>query len=384
MATFDPVAAFQRGRRGAQEIQAAGQSIARERAAAPRRNQLADINLQQAQVGAQRGATQFNQQQALQKATILGQSAQALRGLPLEQRDSAFAAISPQLQQFGIDPAQFPPGGFTNQALDQAIAQSRAFVADPAGTAAQFQKGATFQVQTPQGPAIATNVFDPATGGQRLEVTPLGAGVELVSRIGETPTQQQTRQIQTEVQKAAGKAGVKLRTEPAIQSAVTEAVSEVKVAERLAGEQRSNGIALNAYNTAMKGLVDALSGTDTGPFVGLLPALTANQQIAEGAIAAIAPMLKSIFRTAGEGTFTDKDQELLTKMVPTRTDLPAARQSKIQNIDAIIRAKLAQPSAAQQAAPTPAATPATTPAPAPQQAIPAGGQQVGRFIVEPL
>ena len=40
--TFDPVGAFQRGRRGAQQIAA-------EEAAAPRRNQLQDLNIEQAQ-----------------------------------------------------------------------------------------------------------------------------------------------------------------------------------------------------------------------------------------------------------------------------------------------------------------------------------------------
>jgi hypothetical protein len=126
--TFDPVGAFQRGRRGQQ-------LIAAEEAAAPRRNQLAELGIQQAQqtLGAgqatqERQATQFDQSQALQRATVLGQSAQALRGLPLGQRDSAFAAISPQLQQFDIDPAQFPPGSFTDENLDSVIAQSQSFI----------------------------------------------------------------------------------------------------------------------------------------------------------------------------------------------------------------------------------------------------------------
>jgi hypothetical protein len=54
----------------------------------------------------------------------------------------------------------------------------------------------------------------------------------------------------------------------------------------------------------------------------------------------MAPVLKQIFRVAGEGTFTDKDQALLLEMVPTRKDSPEARAIKTQNIDNIIRAKL--------------------------------------------
>ena len=60
--------------------------------------------------------------------------------------------------------------------------------------------------------------------------------------------------------------------------------------------------------------------------------------------AAMAPVLKQLFRVSGEGVFTDRDQALLLDMVPKRTDLPAAREAKIANIDAIVRAKLGMPS----------------------------------------
>jgi hypothetical protein len=93
------------------------------------------------------------------------------------------------------------------------------------------------------------------------------------------------------------------------------------------------------YDTAMSGLTEALGGTVTGPVAGWLPALTTNQQVAEGSVAAMAPILKQLFRGAGEGTFTDKDQELLIAMLPTRKDTPEARIIKVQNIDAIVRAK---------------------------------------------
>lgn len=111
---------------------------------------------------------------------------------------------------------------------------------------------------------------------------------------------------------------------------------------------------LRVYEAAVQGLEQGLGDTATGPIVGRLPAMTAQQQIAEGGVAAMAPILKQLFRTAGEGTFTDKDQELLLAMVPTRQDLPASRDSKLANIDRIVRAKLASPSggAAPQTTPT--------------------------------
>jgi hypothetical protein len=86
--------------------------------------------------------------------------------------------------------------------------------------------------------------------------------------------------------------------------------------------------------------MSALGGTTTGPFAGRIPAVTASQQVADGAIAAVAPVLKQLFRSAGEGVFTDRDQQLLIDMIPNRTDLPEARVAKIKMIDEIIEAKL--------------------------------------------
>lgn len=113
----------------------------------------------------------------------------------------------------------------------------------------------------------------------------------------------------------------------------------------------------DTYRVAMDGLRQAMAATDTGPMAGRLPAVTSAQQTAEGAESAMAPVLKQIFRVAGEGTFTDKDQELLMKMVPTRKDSPQAREAKIQNIDNIVKSKLGigaasgtQPAAAGQPA----------------------------------
>lgn len=129
--TFDPVGAFQRGRANALAIQAAEQGIAAEKVAAPKRNQLADLKLSQAKVGAERRGKQFDQQQALQASKVLNNTLTALRGLPIEQRDAAFTAIAPQLQQFGVDVSGFEPGEFTDIDLEQGIAQTQAFLGQP-------------------------------------------------------------------------------------------------------------------------------------------------------------------------------------------------------------------------------------------------------------
>lgn len=97
---------------------------------------------------------------------------------------------------------------------------------------------------------------------------------------------------------------------------------------------------LSLYETARDGLISGLEGSTTGPIIGRLPAVTASQQIAEGSVAAMAPVLKQLFRVAGEGVFTDRDQALLLNMIPKRTDRPEARKAMIENIDSIVKAKL--------------------------------------------
>lgn len=157
-------------------------------------------------------------------------------------------------------------------------------------------------------------------------------------------------------QTTAASETAKLKTQfelkPEVEAAVTTAIARAKQNVALEEKDRSNARALTVYDTAITGLAEALGETVTGPLAGLAPALFANQQIADGAVAAMAPILKDLFRTAGEGTFTDQDQKLLLDMIPTRKDLPKAREAKLKNIDAIVRAKLAaqQPAAQQPAA----------------------------------
>lgn len=128
-------------------------------------------------------------------------------------------------------------------------------------------------------------------------------------------------------------------------------------AERAAGQQatvqaekdRAVQQVWDTYQTARDGLLAGLAASRTGPIVGRLPALTAEQQTAEGGVAAMAPVLKQLFRVAGEGVFTDRDQQLLLDMVPKRADRPEAIAAKIANIDAIVRAKLGAPAEASAA-----------------------------------
>lgn len=145
----------------------------------------------------------------------------------------------------------------------------------------------------------------------------------------------------------AAKQGVQLQYAPALeaiktQGAIQQAVGSAQAQADVAREtgERQKQVALAQYLAAREGVIEGMAGTDTGPLVGRLPALTEGQQIAEGSVAALAPILKQVFRAAGEGVFTDRDQQLLLDMAPKRTDHPEAAAAKIRNIDAIIKAKL--------------------------------------------
>lgn len=116
---------------------------------------------------------------------------------------------------------------------------------------------------------------------------------------------------------------------------------------------KKNSKAFGTYQAAIGQLEKAASQTTTNPVVGLMPAVTASAQIMEGSISMMAPVLKEMFRQAGEGTFTDKDQELLLKMVPSRSEHPEAIKAKLEMIDNLVRAKLQQGAPASQGATQP-------------------------------
>jgi hypothetical protein len=204
--------------------------------------------------------------------------------------------------------------------------------------------------KTNQGLASAkTEILD---GGAVIQALPDGSvtvrdpagnivkGQARLDVLAQSRTQEINHKAAVEGAKEASKLGAQYKLEPQVKEAVAIALENVKIQSEVASEDRSNEKALGVYEVATKGLTDALSGATTGPGMEYLPALTANQQVAKGAVAAMAPVLKQLFRGAGEGTFTDKDQALLLDMIPTRNDHAETRAAKLANIDAIVRAKL--------------------------------------------
>lgn len=155
---------------------------------------------------------------------------------------------------------------------------------------------------------------------------------------------------QAAIQQAGAEAGI--RTNAALNQARGE--SQIKNEATRAVTAQQNAVASNLWATSLGNLKKSLGGTSTGPLVGHLPAVTTGQQIADGAVKEMAPVLKQIFRQAGEGTFTDRDQEILIQMLPTRTDTPRAAAAKMDAVDALVQAKLQVPGTS-SVSPTPSA-----------------------------
>lgn len=105
-------------------------------------------------------------------------------------------------------------------------------------------------------------------------------------------------------------------------------------------QKTANMKSFEVYKIGMDNVAKSLGNTITAPGMDWIPALTESAQISDSAVAAMAPVLKQLFRVAGEGIFTDKDQALLLKMLPNRSTLPGARAAAIKNVDNIVKAKL--------------------------------------------
>ncbi|QDP63213.1 MAG: hypothetical protein Unbinned1520contig1002_11 [Prokaryotic dsDNA virus sp.] len=173
----------------------------------------------------------------------------------------------------------------------------------------------------------------------RLDPGAMGSAIQTIAASGITPTIAAVEKVITEA-KEVGKLTAQFKLKPVVDAAVISAVGQARAEVAKLGEERSSSKTLNVYNNAMSNLTKSLDDTVTGPFIALTPALTANAQIADGATAMMLPLMKDVFRGAGEGTFTEGDQKILTDLIPTRNDLPEARAAKISMIDSMIRAKL--------------------------------------------
>ena len=117
-----------------------------------------------------------------------------------------------------------------------------------------------------------------------------------------------------------------------------------------AAESAANSTAManaplrDQFEFGFSALEQALGGTgQTGKILGNIPGLTTGAQIADNAKALLLPIMKSVFRGAGEGVFTDKDQETLEAMLPTRSMTPEAASQALDSVKMLVSLKLQNP-----------------------------------------
>ena len=106
----------------------------------------------------------------------------------------------------------------------------------------------------------------------------------------------------------------------------------------------ANGPLRDQFDFGFSALEQALGGTgQTGKILGNIPGLTTGAQIADNAKALLLPIMKSVFRGAGEGVFTDKDQDTLEAMLPTRSMTPEAAAQALDSVKMLVSLKLQNP-----------------------------------------
>ena len=149
-----------------------------------------------------------------------------------------------------------------------------------------------------------------------------------------------------------------------------------------AKQATTNRILKSQLDFGFDNLGTALGATgQTGKIFGNLPAVTTGAQLADNAKAILLPLMKGVWRGAGEGVFTDKDQETLEAMFPSRDMTPEAAKQALLIVRQLTELKLQNPTfdinmygnaLRNRGAPTAPAAPAVaTPTPAVSAAAPA-------------
>lgn len=329
--TFSPFQSFVAGRQARQQHdygQTRNKLAEMELADAPaqmqRRNALADTQLQGAQIGVQSAQQQLGADQAKFAYAKLKQAQDS--GNPKAFITQQIPDLAAKLQEQGIDLASMDDASVA-QLTDQLTRK----YAGEAGVAP------TPRMETLQTDGGGILQRDPTSGALKQVVAP-----QKPDRFAETQAAADRRAADARAH--AERMATEQRNFTAGQNDLNRtAKSDLKseterVKERVVAKQNEKAYA--TYQAGVAGLVKGLKDTSTGPLAGRMPAVTASQQIADGAVAAMAPVLKGLFRSAGEGTFTDQDQKMLLDMMPTRLDKPEARAAKLANVDAIVKAKL--------------------------------------------
>jgi hypothetical protein len=125
LASFDPIGAYQ----GAKERQLGIQAKEADLALQPQRNELSQLQLQQARQGLETASLNSQQQKALTANQFIINANQALLGLPLADRPAAVQAMTPVARNAGIDVGSLDPSKpLTDDVLNNAIQSASTIV----------------------------------------------------------------------------------------------------------------------------------------------------------------------------------------------------------------------------------------------------------------
>lgn len=305
--------------------------------ALPMQRQLDQLKLQkleqQLQTGRQ-GIAEADRQSKIRDVIAIGNIAEQVKAQNIQDPQERLNFARGLMSQAGYE-GIIRPGDESIDKINRAIAARDSFIKSPDLSAGEREFDMLTEGLSERDKEIARRI--------KLGLAPraVGSASQTIAETGRTGA---VAASEAEIAGAKKEAGLtaELKLKPEIEKAVATSVASAKADADAIANQKSDDAAFNLYQTAFSGLSSALGQTTTGPFFGLMPAVTSKQQIADGAIAAVAPILKQMFRAAGEGTFTDSDQKILLDMIPTRKDKPDAREAKLLNIDAIVRSKLKQ------------------------------------------
>lgn len=252
--SFNPVESFQRARSNALAIQGQEQGIARETASAPRRNALADLQLSQAKVGAERGQTQFTQDQSSKRATIMNQVAKAMLNTPENQWASASQSLNPKLSELGLP--LLTPENLSRSKFEQVINETQALITTPTGlSSSQRERSDLIAAVTPalneQG-QIDVSKLTPASESAAIELGLLPrAGTvtkdERLAKDKDLTTDVATSQAEIEAAKETAKLTAQKGLLPGIRAAI-------KLAEKNAVAEGETFTSLNRAKAALPGL----------------------------------------------------------------------------------------------------------------------------------
>jgi len=125
-----------------------------------------------------------------------------------------------------------------------------------------------------------------------------------------------------------------------VAGAQTTAEAEAKAKADLDARMENARRVYPPFLAALTEARSAFTGTGGGPLIGRFAGITDSSQRAQAINSMMSPILKSVIRKPGEGTWTDGDQAQLDRMLLQETEHTAVQEYKVQQMDAFVRGQL--------------------------------------------